>query len=234
MPLRPYRVTGCGYPTGLSVLLSPQIDDYFGSYLNSYGFRILIHDAYNVADQNADTKVVTTRRESFIRINPESTYATTDIQYMPKSERNCLFGHERKMAYMQKYSFINCMAECRSQIMFERCNCVPLYMTNNGSYPLCLLRQMKCVLANRGGCLHLRPLNILIYLHSYRLEIFTRAVLDNNRTLFQNMDSTEGFPCNCLPDCESNHYPSEITTGRLNVKESFNKINTGYAELGQF
>lgn len=144
-------MAGCGYPTGLSVHLNPQIEDYFGSYINSYGFRILIHDAYNIGDQNAETKVVATKRESFIRINPESTYATTDIQYMPASMRNCLFSYERKMSLMRKYTFINCMAECRTQIMFERCGCVPLYMTNNGTFPLCNLKELKCVLKNRGN-----------------------------------------------------------------------------------
>ncbi|XP_065356477.1 pickpocket protein 11-like [Calliphora vicina] len=204
VPKRPYRVTGCGYPTGLSILLNPLAYDYFGTYFSSYGFRFMIHDAYDFPDENAETKVITSTRESFVRISPESTYATSDVKSMDLKLRNCLFSNERQLVVMQRYSFINCMSECRIRKAVDKCGCVPENLPNNGSFPKCGIKELQCVLDSR--------------------EIFTRALNEYNKT-FSTILSTDKFPCDCLPDCESNHYVSEITMGKLNVKLSFQQEN---------
>jgi len=150
VPKRPYRVTGCGYPTGLSVLLNPMISDYYGTFFSGYGFRLLLHDAYNFPDENSETKVVTTTRESFVRINPESTYATNDIRRLDVSMRNCLFGSERTMHSLRRYSFINCMFECRVQMTVENCECIPPYVYNNGSFKVCGVLETNCMTRSKS------------------------------------------------------------------------------------
>ncbi|XP_054744361.1 pickpocket protein 11-like [Anastrepha obliqua] len=197
IPKRPYRVTGCGYATGLSVVLNPMASDYFGTYLSSYGFRLLIHDAYNFPDENSDSKVVSSGHETFVRINPESTYATNDIRKIDVKMRGCLFSDERELSWMQRYSFVNCMSECRTTILYNRCGCIPLDLPNNGSFSTCDLNEMQCVVKTR--------------------DIFSLALPTNNKTLTV-MQKTDGFPCGCLPDCEFNNYPSEITMGQLDSK----------------
>ncbi|XP_017472042.1 PREDICTED: pickpocket protein 11 [Rhagoletis zephyria] len=206
IPKRPYRVTGCGYATGISVVLNPIIKDYFGTYLSSYGFRMLIHDAYNFPDENAETKVVTSGRESFVRINPESTYATNDVRKMDIELRGCLFSDERKLWSMKRYSFINCMSECRTQILYDNCGCIPLSLANNGSFRTCDLREMDCVMKMR--------------------DIFSWALPTVNRTV-SLVQNTHKFPCDCLPDCQFNGYPSEITMGLLdmNLLSAKNPVN---------
>lgn len=149
MPKRPYRVTGCGYTTGLSVLLDPMVADYYGTFFSGFGFRLLIHDAYNFPDENSETKVVTSTRESFVRINPESTYATKDIRQMDLRWRNCLFGGERKLDGIKRYSFINCMFECRMKMTLQRCGCLPSYLTNNDSIKICGVLNMNCMLDSK-------------------------------------------------------------------------------------
>ncbi|XP_061398250.1 sodium channel protein Nach [Musca vetustissima] len=200
VPKRPYRVTGCGYPTGLSILINPFAFDYSASSFSSYGFRLLIHDSYTVPDENAETKIISSARESFLHINPESTYATSDIYKLDVKDRNCLFPHERKLSVMQRYSFTNCMWECRVNLILKKCGCIPHTLANNGSYPVCDVDDVLCVL-------------------KYRV-VFTRALNDNNATL-SAVRNTAKFPCNCLPDCQSNNYVSEITMGRLNVRLLF-------------
>ncbi|XP_068141009.1 sodium channel protein Nach [Drosophila tropicalis] len=203
VPKRPYRVTGCGYPTGLSVLLNPMTSEYYGTFFSGYGFRLLIHDAYNFPDENSETKVVTSTRESFVRINPESTYATSDIRRMDLAERNCLFGSERTLIGLRRYSFINCMFECRVTMTLKRCGCVPSYVTNNGSMKVCGISDANCLI------------------HSKRL--FSHALANLNLSL-SIVRQTSHFPCECLPDCQSNHYVSESTMGRLDMSYSFNRI----------
>lgn len=50
--------------------MTPQISDYHTTVVGSYGFRVLIHDAYDYPDQNSESKVITSRLESFFSIAP--------------------------------------------------------------------------------------------------------------------------------------------------------------------
>ncbi|KAH8404950.1 hypothetical protein KR222_011498 [Zaprionus bogoriensis] len=210
VPKRPYRVTGCGYPTGLSVLLDPMVDDYYGTFFSGFGFRLLIHNSHNFPDENAETKVVTSTRESFVRINPESTYATRDIRRMDLKWRNCLFGSERTLEGLRKYSFINCMFECRMRMTQRSCGCLPAYVANNGSMKVCGVLDLNCLISSK--------------------RLFSRALANLDASL-SIVRHTMSFPCDCLPDCESNLYVSESTMGRLDVNYSLNKMTTRQVHL---
>lgn len=201
-PPSPRRVTACGSQTGLTVLLNPQIDDYHTTFFNSNGFRVFIHDAYDFLDDNAETKALNLRTMALLSVTPESTYSTDDVRKLPVEVRQCLMAGEKKMNVMQSYSFVNCMAECRSEIVFELCDCVPYHMLNNGTYPVCRMNQITCVIENEN--------------------IFGGALPGLNRShvaLGKSFSSTN--PCDCLPDCEFNLYASESTTAALNRSFSF-------------
>ncbi|EDV94102.1 GH25068 [Drosophila grimshawi] len=205
VPKRPYRVTGCGYPTGLSVLLDPMVADYYGTFFSGFGFRLLIHDAYNYPDENAETKMVTSTRESFVRINPESTYATRDIRQMDFRWRNCMFGAERTLDGLRRYSFINCMFMCRMQMTLRRCGCLPAYLAHNGTAKICGILDLNCIIESK--------------------RFFSRA-LGNLDSPISIVRHTISFPCDCLPDCQSNLYASESTIGRLDKKVISNSNQT--------
>lgn len=70
IPKSPRRVTACGFQTGLSVIMSPESDDYHTTVIGSYGFRVLIHDSYDYPDHNAEIKIITSRMESFLSVSP--------------------------------------------------------------------------------------------------------------------------------------------------------------------
>ncbi|KAL9925199.1 sodium channel protein Nach-like isoform 1-T1 [Glossina fuscipes fuscipes] len=208
IPKHPYRVTGCGYTTGLTLLLDPMVDDYIASGFSVYGFSLVIHDPYNMPDENAETKLVTSSTEGFIRISPESTYATESVREMDVNLRNCLFTNERTLRIMQRYSFVNCLAECRINYAQKKCNCVlvteNLFKDENKTE--CSVREHHCLMENN--------------------EIFNKVFNDFNKTLLRiQSPSTTNFPCNCRPDCESNHYTSELSSGKLNLKLSVNASN---------
>lgn len=150
VPKDPRRVTACGYQTGLSVLMQPKIKDYHSTVLGTYGFRVMIHDSFDFADDNAETKIVAANLEAFINISPEATYSTDDIYNLPKQERNCLSADEVSLNYLQKYSYINCLSECRSSIIYELCGCVPYNYPNNGTMPICEMDKLMCIQKNRG------------------------------------------------------------------------------------
>lgn len=227
MPKRPYRVTGCGYPTGLSVLLDPMVDDYYGTFFSGFGFRLLIHNAHNFPDENSETKVVTSTRESFVRINPESTYATDDIRRMDLMWRNCLFGSERTLDGLRRYSFINCMFECRMRMVFKACGCLPAYVANNGSIKVCGVLNLNCMIESKRRCRNKSAsYTYAVQITSFFMTgLFSRALANLDAPL-SIVRHTMRFPCDCLPDCESNLYVSESTMGRLDVNYSMNKMTT--------
>lgn len=157
IPKEPRRVTACGYQTGLSLLLKPNPDDYVGTEIASSGFRVgqetlcdkkllkifycstnfqlqlMVHNSYDNADPNAVTKLLPSKSEAYLSIAPESTYSTDDVFQLAPDLRNCLKSDERNMDTFAKYSYVNCVAECRSAIVNFYCGCVPYNLPNNGT-----------------------------------------------------------------------------------------------------
>lgn len=79
IPKEPRRVTACGFQTGLSVLMTPLINDYHTTVVGSYGFRVLIHDSFDYPDQNSESKVINSRLESFFSIAPGGYLQTSSV-----------------------------------------------------------------------------------------------------------------------------------------------------------
>lgn len=98
------------------------------------------------------------------------------------------------MDTMRRYSYVNCMAECRSAIVNEFCGCVPFTLPNNGSLAKCKVRDIKCVRAQ-----WIRFAGSVFTLRNDSSEA--------SRYLRQK--------CRCLPDCTFFNYPSEISSGPL-------------------
>lgn len=91
-----------------------------------------IHSSYDFPDDNAETKAVGAKLEAFISLSPESTYSTRAVYHLPLSERECYFPEEGKRTVLSRYSYINCMAECRGRLIYELCGCIPYQYRNNG------------------------------------------------------------------------------------------------------
>lgn len=199
---KPLRVTACGAQTGIAVLLNPLIHDYHTTFFSSYGFRVFIHDAYDFVDDNAETKALSLKVIALLSVTPESTYSTDDVRGLPIDVRHCLMANEKKLHVMQSYSFVNCMAECRSDIVFRLCGCVPYHMLNNGTHPVCEMSQITCVVENK--------------------LVFGGALPGLNRSQAAlGMERNLTYSCDCLPDCEFNLFASEVTTAALNRSFSF-------------
>jgi acid-sensing ion channel, other len=50
IPKQARRVTACGYQTGLTLLLKPFVDDYFGTDIASNGFRVRISLEFHLSN----------------------------------------------------------------------------------------------------------------------------------------------------------------------------------------
>lgn len=159
----------------------------------------MVHDPYDFPDDNAETKAISNKMIAFVMVYPESTYSTPEVRNLAPEVRNCYFHDEHKLGYMQRYSYVNCLAECRTEIAYRLCGCVPYFLPNNGSYRVCELNEMICVRENRPA--------------------YFGALPGLNKAILETPDADTNIqytPCNCLPDCQINQYPTEITSATLN------------------
>lgn len=138
------------------------------------------------------------------RKKSESTYSTKDVYDLPPDIRNCLQHNERKMDVFQRYTYVNCMAECRSAMVNEFCGCVPFNLPNNGSYPKCKMTQLKCVRTNSPR--------------------FAGSVFQQNNDSSENSRYLRS-KCRCMPDCTFFTYPSEISGGELTRDFSYSSLS---------
>ncbi|XP_055295176.1 sodium channel protein Nach-like [Sitodiplosis mosellana] len=205
-PKQPRRISSCGFQTGLTVILTPNTDDYHSSLFSSYGIRVLIHDAYDFPDDNAETKAISNKMLAFIMVYPETAYSTPNVRNLSPEVRYCYFHDEHKLNYMQRYSYVNCLAECRTEIAYRFCGCVPYFLPNNGSYRVCDMNEMMCVRENRPAYFGALP-----GLNKTKVGTAEPNILHT--------------PCNCLPDCQLNQYPTELTSATLNRTFSHSRMS---------
>lgn len=116
----------------------------------------------------------------FLRYIVEATFSTDDIFSLEPEIRECLRYNERRMDIFSRYTYVNCMAECRSAIVNAFCGCVPYNLPNNGTFTKCKLKDLKCVKDN--------------------------AFRFSGSTFKLNNDSSENSrylrtKCQCFPDC---------------------------------
>ncbi|XP_055542870.1 sodium channel protein Nach-like [Wyeomyia smithii] len=195
VPNEPRRVTASGLFTGLRVLMNPEIDDYHTTDVATAGVRIMIHHPYDYPNGNIEAKIILPQMVALIPIQPKETYSTNDVLSMDPWDRFCYAHNEAKLSVMRRYSFENCMVECRARRVFERCGCIPYHLPNNGTVSCCQMEDMKCILENA--------------------DLYQNAVPMFNWSIMEIRDRAYTL-CRCLPNCASVQYPAEMSSRLLN------------------
>lgn len=142
-------MTASGPGGGLSVLLDSDIDDYFASAINSYGFEVMIHDSDDYPDMNAEINYIEANSEAYLSVTPEATYTEIEAVADRIDVKYCYDDDEIQLQVLRKYSYTNCMSECRRLIAFLLCKCVPHNYPRNGTFAICELDQMSCIFRNK-------------------------------------------------------------------------------------
>ncbi|XP_035776394.1 sodium channel protein Nach-like [Anopheles albimanus] len=205
IPKEPRRLMASGYQTGLSVLLQPFVEDYHATDVAAYGFKVMIHSSYDFPDNDAEIMLVVAGTESFVTINPTVTYATADAMGLAPTVRNCFGRNEHRLTVLQRYSYVNCMVECRAATIYDQCGCLPFNLPNNGSLKNCEMKDMECVVRVR--------------------DLYLNAIPRMNSTVARVMYRGVEPPCGCLPACDKIQYPAEMVTGTMDRNYSFNAIS---------
>lgn len=97
----------------------------------------MLHYPYNYPDRSCEFKLVGLGVQAFLGVSPEETYSTPGVRDLSIKARGCIFKNEkipRSLDTMKnnytwvKYSYLNCLNECRANTVVEKCGCVPFYV----------------------------------------------------------------------------------------------------------
>jgi len=104
----------------------------------------MIHYSYDYPNFNAKTHLIQSNTQYFISVNPALMRSKEEMRDLAISTRKCIFNDEadevlyanvkeRNLTFI-KYSYLNCLAECRASIAKAKCGCIPYYYPQNSEY----------------------------------------------------------------------------------------------------
>ncbi|XP_018579716.1 sodium channel protein Nach-like [Anoplophora glabripennis] len=206
-PKAPRRVSACGYQTGLEIVVNNDPEDYFATHIPSIGYRIFIDNPYYYPNDYLQNVLISMRSTNLIGVDPQFTYSTESLRYLPTSVRHCIFPEERALLTYE-YNYHNCVEECKMNMTIKYCGCVPFkYLHLKGdNQVVCSLEDISCLAEYRPS-----------------IEISTQS---HN---FSTTDAQGGYvwdrtKCSCLPDCAITDYTTEKSSGVLRRLNSINDL----------
>ncbi|XP_034100398.2 LOW QUALITY PROTEIN: pickpocket protein 11 [Drosophila albomicans] len=193
-------LTSCQSAKGLTIRLATKLEDYGSSSAVTAGFHFFIHEAGTTVDATHNASFYQ-KQQSHLMLKPYETHASSYIASLPIEQRRCYLPNERKMFQFSIYSQDNCVAECRSARIFEKCGCVPPYMPSRWYWSQCPVGQYKCVQDQdlswdelQSHCNCLPPCQFYRYdVHSdvTNLDASQSMTNVNNDGFFQNFNASD-------------------------------------------
>lgn len=139
-----------GHKWGLSVLLDPQVEDYYASRNKFAGYQMYITSPSDFISINQPHQMVFPGNDAYIHITPIVTQASPLFKCHDLNVRRCYLPNEHKLLAFADYTQQNCFAECRSKKMVNICGCVPPLWPRAPNWTVCTLMQASCVMAQIG------------------------------------------------------------------------------------
>ncbi|CAD6999192.1 unnamed protein product [Ceratitis capitata] len=172
-----------GYRWGLTILLDPQVEDYYASRSKLAGFQIFSHETADRISMDYPHQMVFARNEIDIRVTTSLTYAIPYVRRYDVDMRRCYFNNERKLLTFSNYTQYTCFLDCRSRQMLATCGCVPPLWSRTSNWSICTLTQASCVKAN--------------------MERIMRTINHVHRDVepYKSNPNSERYICQCYPNC---------------------------------
>lgn len=99
----------------------------------------MLHDPYDYPDYDAASKLIGVNKYSFLTVKPIEIYSTKDIKRV--SNKQCTYNEEntipdnlKRNFISSRYSFINCLTDCRATVIKKECGCIPYYYPQNSLF----------------------------------------------------------------------------------------------------
>lgn len=102
----PRPPVGTGNELGLNVILNANINDYYCSSMNSYGFKVLLHNPIESPKISYYGMLVSPGFETQIVVTPSLAHSSNNIRSVPKKLRACKFENENDLSYFRLGKFL--------------------------------------------------------------------------------------------------------------------------------
>ncbi|XP_055381341.1 sodium channel protein Nach-like [Condylostylus longicornis] len=133
---------------GLSVMLSPIMDDKAVTEFESRGFRLIIHKNDVFPTHFDDPLFIGLGLESFIGIQAQEIICSNQVKQLSVSDRGCVFRNERPLAFFPEYDSSNCQVECMINNVIQNCGCSPYFFGIAGTNQICNFSKVPCLVEN--------------------------------------------------------------------------------------
>lgn len=124
----PYRQVYPGRSAGLSVLLDPDLSEYYCTNTDSLGFVVALNVPLAFPRMRDNGIAVPTSSEVFVSMRPEINLADKSTKKFGLKKRECYFGGEFSLKYFSRYTQSNCIEECVAEKTRQECGCLRFYM----------------------------------------------------------------------------------------------------------
>ncbi|KAF5299963.1 hypothetical protein FQA39_LY11336 [Lamprigera yunnana] len=185
----------CFLGSGLTLVLDADTQNLYCPVSNSIGFKILTNNPVEMSLVRNYGIHIPPSYQSIINLMPTAGISESTLRHENYSSRWCYFNEERYLKFFRSYTLDNCLTECNVNYTIKRCNCIPYYIVDNSSAPMCHQTDEKCI--------------------NDVLEFIA-----NNEKPFG--DRSE---CNCLPNCNEYNFDERMSYSRLTIPRIFNTFN---------
>jgi acid-sensing ion channel, other len=163
-----------GPESGLSVILSPKIENEAMTSVNSEGMKILVNHFNLYPSERSLERMLPHKQDSYVEIRPERTDCSETVKALPISDRGCVFEDEHQLKHFPKYAEENCRVECNMDLHVKTCDCLPYFFYNTENAEICSFTQIECMVNNRGKLKMLLFIFMLNILSIISNELFLR------------------------------------------------------------
>nr|XP_012232562.1 PREDICTED: sodium channel protein Nach-like [Linepithema humile] len=188
-----HKVMDLGIHRGLTVVLEPHLDDYLYPILPVKGWKVVVfnpHDYPDVTSGGVTEVIVMPRTETYVDVTATTFFSTDVIQSFPIHERSCIFANEMDIMKTDKYTYSDCIVNCKIQDIQTICGCRPFVYPRrtkkDNSWRICTNLDLDC-------------------LSKYKPKWWTVFPHDSNEEFLKNQDWA--LHChNCYPACDDVTY----------------------------
>ncbi|XP_055300406.1 pickpocket protein 28-like [Sitodiplosis mosellana] len=113
-----------GNEQGINLIMKADVDDYFCSSTESFGFKVLIHNPNDLPMIKNLGMAIPSNFESRFAISPTLAIGAPSIRSLAIDVRKCIFQSENFLSYFSTYSETNCITECETKILLKNCGCI--------------------------------------------------------------------------------------------------------------
>lgn len=129
---RVFYSTGSGEEHGFMFFVNTEPEHYISSISKMPGTSIFIQNPDEYVGRPTQVFHIPTQYLLNVHLIPEILMADESIRHLSPSKRGCAFDEDNSLEFTQKYSYNQCLSECRFKVILKECKCIPFHFPHRG------------------------------------------------------------------------------------------------------